>query len=207
MTYLRCRLHHPMTRRSMVMTLLFAALFQAIANADDIRFVVAVEAPLTASDGTLLGHLGLGTRVKVLAETQDAFEVVVEGWSMEAGPSAVFFNDSQRILLIALTEEGQSETEVLDTTTDSFATVWNQVHVKGLLDAADLNQDLSETWEAGDVLLQERCGGCHAVPRPDQYTANQWPGTISSMVPSYAVLTDEELELLRKYVQFHASDM
>lgn len=44
-------------------------------------------------------------------------------------------------------------------------------------------------------------------PTPDQFTVNQWPGTLQSMVPSNVFLTAEDLDLLTKFLQYHASDM
>jgi hypothetical protein len=62
-------------------------------------------------------------------------------------------------------------------------------------------------WAAGADLLATSCGSCHNAPTPNQFTVNQWPGTLQSMVPSNVSLTAEDLELLTKYLQYHASDM
>lgn len=169
-------------------------------------FVQSVRADLTVADA-VLARLAVGTRGVVEGDDGDALALVVEGWSMQAGPASLFHSRTQRIAIAALTDEGVAAREVLEEEADTFGTVWQKVAIRGSVADADLVADLGDVWEAGAELNGSACGACHVLHAADSFTVNQWPGTISSYVPSQVSLTDAELELLTKYLQYHAKDM
>jgi len=43
----------------------------------------------------------------------------------------------------------------------------------------------------GKTIFINRCGRCHDLPKPDQYTAQRWEAILSYMIPR-AKLTDEQ---------------
>lgn len=45
--------------------------------------------------------------------------------------------------------------------------------------ALDITPDIKE----GEVVFTTRCGKCHDLPLPDQYTAKRWEGILSYMIP------------------------
>ncbi len=51
------------------------------------------------------------------------------------------------------------------------------------------------------VLLEGRCGMCHAAPKPKDYTLQEWPGIINHMGPK-AGLRQSEMDLLVKYMEY-----
>ncbi len=168
--------------------------------------VVTSEAPLTGQDDTALATLNLGAKVSVAADQGDSAQAVVDGWSMEGAASVIFLNSDQRIVLAALTDAGQQAREVLDSKTDDYGTNWQQVKLSGTVPSTDLSADASALWADGEALYSSSCSACHALHSPDQFTANQWPGSLKSMLPMVS-LSDEQLELMTKYLQYHAKDM
>jgi hypothetical protein len=170
-------------------------------------YVTATSTPFEGPDGATLGQLTLATKVTAIEDQGDATLVELVGWSMEAGPSVVFYSQDKRIQVATLTEEGQAAREILETMEDEFGTTYAQVRVRGTVASADLAATPEDIWAAGRDVSASACGGCHTVHPPEDFTANQWPGTISSMVPSFVSLPDDELELLTKYLQYHAKDM
>jgi hypothetical protein len=177
-----------------------------VAEAGGDVFVKSVRADITGGD-TVLGRLAVGTRGVIEADDGDATSVVVEGWSMQAGPASIFHSRTQRIAIAALTDEGVAAREILEEEADTFGTVWQRVAIRGSVPDADLVGDLGGVWEAGAALNASACGACHVLHAADSFTVNQWPGTLMSYVPSQVSLTDSELELLTKYLQYHAKDM
>jgi hypothetical protein len=45
--------------------------------------------------------------------------------------------------------------------------------------ASDIQPDLAK----GKLIFTNRCGRCHDLPKPEQYTAQRWEGILSYMNP------------------------
>jgi hypothetical protein len=59
--------------------------------------------------------------------------------------------------------------------------------------------DVKPDIETGKTIFINRCGKCHGLPKPDDYTAKRWEGILSYMIPR-ARLTDEQGVHVRAYV-------
>jgi trimethylamine-N-oxide reductase (cytochrome c), cytochrome c-type subunit TorC len=164
-------------------------------------------AAMVTPAGDALGSVAVATAVSVADDGTAGHEVVLQGWAMEAAPGILYYTSAQRIALSQLTEAGVAAREVLEAAPDAFGTMWHLVRIRGVVPASDLRPDLVPVWDAGEALLTSNCASCHNAPTPDQFTVNQWPGTLQSMVPSMVALSPEDLDLLTKFLQYHASDM
>lgn len=167
-----------------------------------------VEAPakITASDGTELGTLSLGAKLTAGAQNGGKTEITVDGWSMKGAESVIFLAMGTRVDLASLTDAGQKAVQVSQTKTDDYGTTWSEVKLSGLVDSKSLTGDSQALWQTASDLYASTCSACHALHAPDTYTANQWPGTLKSMVPNTA-LTPDQVAMITKYLQYHAKGM
>lgn len=55
----------------------------------------------------------------------------------------------------------------------------------------------------GKIVFTNRCGRCHELPSPDQFTAKRWEGILSYMMPK-ARLTQEQEVHVTAYVKANA---
>lgn len=194
-------------RRRVRIALLAAMVVTACAAAQGTSTAyVQSETPLASTDGTALGTALLGAPVTVTAEDGANAQVTVEGWSIANAASVVFLSADQRIPLVSLTDAGQQARTVLESTTDSYGTAWDHVRLAGSVAAADLGPDLSAVWSKASDLYGSTCSACHALHAPAEFTANQWPGSLKSMLPNVS-LTDAQIDLITKYLQYHAKDV
>ncbi len=65
--------------------------------------------------------------------------------------------------------------------------------------ASDIKPDMA----IGKVIFINRCGRCHDLPKPEQYTAKRWEGILSSMIPN-ARLNDEQGVHIAAYLKSNA---
>jgi cytochrome c5 len=61
----------------------------------------------------------------------------------------------------------------------------------------------SETVSAGQNVYSSRCGRCHYLKTPQDYTQQQWDNILKSMIPK-ANLNKEEAKQVTAYVMEHA---
>lgn len=184
-----------------------APTLQLLAQAEGATATVTAKAALTDASGADLATLEVGAPVQRGQSGGDGGNVTVEGWSMESSPSAIFLNDAQRIPLASLSEAGIAAREVVESKTDDYGTAWQKVRLTGHVDGALLTEHPDDDlWTGAADLYAATCAACHALHPTTDFTATQWPGAIQGML-QYVTLTDAELDLVTKYVQYHASDM
>jgi len=166
------------------------------------RYAVGTEQFHKDPGGAVVGTVTPGTPVSV-TETRGAdAHVTVTGFS-SAGSSAVVSAIGVRIVLVNLSAPDKADRQVGAQTKDSYGTVWNQVTVSGWVAANTLVPDVQTVWAHGKQLYEAHCSSCHALYASDQYTANQWPGTLQGMA-SQGGLSGDDFTLVLKYLQTHA---
>jgi hypothetical protein len=55
----------------------------------------------------------------------------------------------------------------------------------------------------GKAIFNNRCGNCHDLPPPEQFTTQRWDGILSYMIPR-ARLTDEQGVHVTAYIKANA---
>jgi cytochrome c5 len=57
--------------------------------------------------------------------------------------------------------------------------------------AVDVKPDLA----TGKIIFTNRCGNCHDLPKPEQYTARRWDGILLSMIPKARLNNEQGLHV------------
>jgi cytochrome c5 len=57
----------------------------------------------------------------------------------------------------------------------------------------------------GKIVFINRCGKCHGLPEPDQFTAKRWDGILSYMIPR-AKLNNEQGVHVTAYLKANAQN-
>ncbi len=152
--------------------------------------------------GAVVGTVTPGTTMSVTETSGTDAHVTVAGYS-SAGSSMVVAAVGVRIVLVTLTAPDQADRNLGAQTKDSYGTVWTEVTVSGWVPSNALTADVQTVWAHGRQLYEAHCSSCHSLYAPDQYTANQWPGTLQGMA-SQGGLSGDDLTLVLKYLQTHA---
>lgn len=64
--------------------------------------------------------------------------------------------------------------------------------------------DIKPDPERGKIIFTNRCGNCHELPKPDQYTTQRWDGILSYMIPR-ARLNEEQGVHVTAYLKANAA--
>jgi mono/diheme cytochrome c family protein len=70
-------------------------------------------------------------------------------------------------------------------------------------EAAGSRATANATVEAGHTVYTAKCGRCHGLKDPGNYTAERWEPILKAMAPK-AKLSEEETAQVRAYVQANA---
>jgi cytochrome c553 len=191
-------------RRIAALVLAMTALAAFPSAAQDALYLTT-ETALVDGNGTKLATVAPGMPVDVLAQKGDLVRVAVMGWSPEGGESYLFYAIGQRILVARLTEEGVAAAVSQSQQEDDYENLWFDIRVTGWLPRADTGTDVAEVWQAGSALFHQRCTRCHALHRPVEFSANQWPAILKIMTLR-AGLKGPDRALVVQYLQTHAKD-
>ncbi len=64
--------------------------------------------------------------------------------------------------------------------------------------------DVKPDIETGKTIFINRCGNCHGLPKPDDFTAKRWEGILSYMIPK-ARLNNEQSIHVTAYLKANAA--
>ena len=149
------------------------------------------------------GSLTPGTPVTPAGGGASLVQVTLDGWSLAGAGSVVYAMLGERIILATLTAGGTAGRKVVGESKDSYGNAWRHVEISGWVRKEALVPDVGVVWAAAEKLYDARCSACHALHEPTEFTANQWPPILHTMVKN-AALDPEQAALVTKYLQMHA---
>ena len=167
------------------------------------RFAKTLVSLRDAIDGAVIAKVMPGTALGVMAKKGDWLEVTVEGWSPAGGERYLFKEIGQRIRLAKMTEQGLAKRKVIGEKKDDYENTWQKARLTGWVEAARTSPDIDGVWKAASALFHKRCTRCHALHRPTEFTANQWPSILKIMTVRAGLSADRKA-LVTQYLQTHA---
>lgn len=152
-----------------------------------------------------VGRLLPTAEVKTLGEIDGKIEVEISGWIEDGAPSAVYFVPNRRILVAGINKSTKFDFTVLDSIEDG-GKKWLQIKAKFLSEKDGFSEDLEAMYKSAEEMYQTNCAICHKLHEKTEFSANQWPSMINSMLSRTAISKDESY-LLIQYLQKNAKDM
>ncbi|MGD0635763.1 MAG: hypothetical protein ABSA13_16150 [Beijerinckiaceae bacterium] len=190
------------TKREIACTILFifglgiAVTHAPVLAAGMLRYTSAVTPLLDAAGGKPIGSLGPGAALEVRGQSGGATQVAVHGWSAQGANAVVFVAPDRHIVtlsgLTGHTAEGNTLT--------SGGTVYHAVTIEGFVTNKALVDDVQTVWKSARDLYAPSCASCHPLPKPNSYSANQWPGIMKTQAAN-AGLDPDQTTLLTTYLQ------
>jgi len=197
-----------MPRFPLISVLLFLLPFIAPAPglADETLFTnTLVDLSNAAAGGDLIASLSPGVPVTVLAEKGARLKVAITGWSPEGGEKYLFTKMGQRIRLATLSDTGQRTRAIVATKLDYYDSTWQDVRLTGWIDKTTTAANVTDVWQTASALFHQRCTRCHALHRPTEFKANQWPSILKIMTVR-AGLSKGDKALVTQFLQTYAKD-
>lgn len=197
---------YPIRLLAITVVTLVLLLVTSLANAaEETLFLSQQTDLLDAAGGTPIATVAPGTMLNVLEHKDGQVRVELTGWSPEGGESYMFSGLGQRILVARLTDAGLAVQEVVKEQEDDYESLWFDMRLVGWLPEKSTSPDVASVWKAASALFHQRCTRCHALHRPTEFTANQWPAILKIMTVR-AGLTGADKALVIQYMQNHAKD-
>ncbi len=155
-----------------------------------------------ASSSQIAGSVTPGTPLDVTGPAANGrTPVSIAAWSQQGDATTLVVAQGQRIVLATLTAAARPT--VVSTSKDSYGNTWSKVQFSGFVATNALTADQATVWAAASTLYAARCSVCHALHKPGEFTANQWPSIIKTMSKN-AALQPAQTALITQYLQSHA---
>jgi trimethylamine-N-oxide reductase cytochrome c-type subunit TorC len=156
----------------------------------------------TASKGRLLPT----SEVKVIEKKDGKVKVEIEGFMKVGVSNALYFAQGKRILVAGLSKSGKFDIKTISTRTGKNGTEWKKVVLTAYTKDDNLTKNLDVLYEEANKLFKDNCAMCHPIHASNEFTSNQWPSMIKSMI-SRTAMTKEQNYLVTQFLQKHAKDM
>ena len=160
----------------------------------------------TADSSKSKGRLLPTSEIKVLEKEGDKIKIELEGYMKDGVDSAVYFSVGKRILIAGLSKSGNFDFKTISTSKDEEGIEWKKVSFIAYTKNDNLTDDLDALYKSAQTIFTNNCAICHPAHGTHEYTANQWPSIVKSMITRTA-MTKEENYLVTQYLQKHASDI
>ncbi len=152
-----------------------------------------------------VGRLLPTAEVKMLGDLGDKVEIEISGWIEDGVPSAIYFAPNRRILVAGIDKKTQYKFDDGKSVEDG-GKKWIQIKAKFLTEKDGFSEDLDSMYKSAEEMFKTNCAICHKLHESKEFSANQWPSMINSML-SRTAISKEESYLLIQYLQKNAKDM
>jgi nitrate/TMAO reductase-like tetraheme cytochrome c subunit len=191
-------------KKSLLLTLAFSSAFL---YASETMYTSSVKNLFESSDSTSSkGRLLPTSKVKILETKGDNIKIELEGFMKDGVDSAVYFSQGKRILIAGLSKSSNFDFKTISTTKDEEGVEWKKVTFTAFTKNDNLTEDLDALYAQAQTVFGNNCAMCHPAHPASEFTANQWPSIVKSMINRTAMTKDENY-LVTQYLQKHAKDM
>lgn len=181
-----------------------AALFSGALFAAPVQYTTQKVEINAKPSSDYLGTVDIATPVTVLEKKGNKVKVRINGWTLTEYPSQIFSDAGVRVEYAGFDEESAvkfTDKSARRTVQDNE---WVQASAQGWIDAKVLTQNVESLWKKGRARLAEACSSCHAAPKADHFTANQWASQLPVKGGRAGHSRAGDNELMFKYLQTHA---
>ena len=152
------------------------------------------------------GKILSASKLVLLERSGDARKIRLEGWRQKGAERVVYELMGHRIFVATISSGALDQVKIGEEKIDlDTELTWMPVSLEGWVHADQLISDRNMLWNYAAEMYSASCSTCHGKPDPHHYLANQWIGVIKSM-SRFVSLNKQEIRLLQKYLQLHASD-
>ncbi|MFQ3281379.1 NapC/NirT family cytochrome c, partial [Reinekea sp.] len=152
-----------------------------------------------------LGSINPATKLTV-AQVKDGVRTVeINAYQMKGAEQVLYAGLGQRSIVATLSEAGISAVDAGEYVSDEYGNEWRTAHLTAEIDAPVLDK-LDPLWDYAEELDTVYCSTCHAKIAAHHYTTNAW-GPIAKGMGDRTDISNENLEILTKYLQTYAKDM
>lgn len=191
-------------KKSLLIILAFATLSL---YANEVKYTSSVKNLFeTADSSKSKGRLLPTSEIKILEKDGDKLKVEIKGYMKDGVNSAVYYVVGKRILVAGLSKSGKFDFKTISTTKDEEGVEWKKVSFVAFVENDNISDDLDSLYQKAQIIFNNNCATCHPGHPSSEYTANQWPSIIKSMLTRTA-MTKEENFLVTQYLQKHAKDI
>lgn len=191
-------------KKSLVASLVFST---ACLYASETMYTDSVKNLFESSDSkSSKGRLLPTSKVEILEKKGDKIKIEVEGFMKDGVSNAVYFSKGKRILVAGLSKSGKFDFKTISSSKDENNVVWKKVKFTAFTKNDKLTKDIDSLYKTAQTTFTENCSMCHPSHPAHEFTANQWPSIVKSMINRTA-MTKEQNYLVTQYLQKHAKDM
>lgn len=161
------------------------------------------------SNGKAIASVTVLTPLENVKTSGDLSTVKIKGFRLESYPQMVVRDMKRGELYIEFPEEAEElalkSFKVIKEYEDDYGEIWHEVEGEFTLKASTVTVDSSDLKTKAKKTYEQTCSMCHRLHAPKDFTVNQWPHQVESMMTEIPLELPVK-ELIVKYLQHNAAD-
>lgn len=168
-------------------------------------------------DGKKVGDIALLTPAKIISENSDKTKIKIEGVIQENYQAKLVKSLAYNEEYVSFAKDDENATysgdtnpyvKVGDKLEDDYGEIWYKASIELEVPSTNLTKDPDTIYKQAKGLYEQTCSQCHRLHDTTEYTVNQWPSNIESMISSgFVGLQADEKNMIIKYLQQNAKDI
>ena len=160
-------------------------------------------------NGKKVASITVLTPVEIIKEKKGTSSIKIKGFRLEDYPQMVVRDMKRGELYVEFPEEDEKlaskSFKVLKNFEDDYGEVWQEVEGEFNIKSTFLTKDINALNKKAQSTYSQTCSMCHRLHEPHDFTVNQWPHQVESMMIEIP-LEKKVKELIVKYLQHNAKD-
>lgn len=153
----------------------------------------------------VIGRLLPTVEVEIIEKVGNKFKISFNGYIQDGVENAIYFVPNRRILVAGITKNTKFDYKVIDTIKEN-GIVWKKIKAIFLTDEIEFTKNIDTLYKKAEDMYVNNCSICHALHDKKEFSANQWPSIVNSML-SRTAISKQDSYILIQYLQKNAKDM
>lgn len=160
------------------------------------RYASVLTPLLDKADGEPIGSLAPGAALEVLGQSGSATHIALHGWSKDGASAIVYLAPTQHVVVLS----GFTGHGTPGATQAEGGITYHAVTIDGFVSSSALVDNVQTVWKHAADVFSRNCATCHALPKPDSMSADQWPAILKTQ-QSNAGIDAKDTALLAAYLE------
>ncbi len=156
-----------------------------------------------------IASLTILTPIKKLKTVGDFTTIKIKGFRLENYPQIIVRDMQRKETYMEFSEEDEelakNSFKILKQHEDEYGEIWHEVEGEFQVKNSSVTNDIKSLEDKAKKSFATNCSMCHRLHPPSEFTVNQWPHQIESMM-SQIPMESPIKELVIKYLQQNAAD-
>lgn len=160
-------------------------------------------------NGKIVASITVLTPIEIVKTSGELTIVKIKGFRLESYPQMIVRDMKRGEVYIEFPDKyeelASKSFTIIKKYEDDYGEIWEEVEGEFSVNSSAITKDTDALIKKAKTTYEQTCTMCHRMHEPKDFTVNQWPHQVESMMTEIALEVSIK-ELIVKYLQHNAAD-